>query len=191
MVAYVDKAVLDVEGIAEMAEVQALFVKRMERLRAEGKTTAAADLDWEVSLVPDFSGMTVEERHSIEAEIEEKRADPEFRAELKRSLEGDDPGLARLMDEDDPRSTPVMVPLRRRGLGQVGPRCHTTATALRPPELTYIPNSTDGEVGAGAGGGAGSGTYSGGVCGAYSVTTSDAVSSGAPSPPGARFGSLA
>lgn len=97
---FTEKLVLGVREIAEIAEIQALFLKRIEHLRAEGEDTPETRLDWQGTVEPDFTGMSDEEKASIEARIEETRADPEFRAGLKRRLEKDDPGLARLMEVD-------------------------------------------------------------------------------------------
>jgi hypothetical protein len=106
VVGFTEKTVLDIEGVAAMEELQALFLKRIEQLRAEGIDTPETRLHWQGIVQPDFSGMSDEKRKSIETRIEEMRSDPAFRARLKRRLEEDDPDLACLMDEDGDEETP-------------------------------------------------------------------------------------
>ena len=99
VVGFMEETVLDVEGVAQMEELQALFLKRIEQLRAEGIDTPETRLHWLGIVQPDFSGMSDEKSESIETQIEEMRADPAFRAR-KRRLEEGDPELDQLMDED-------------------------------------------------------------------------------------------
>jgi hypothetical protein len=107
VVGFRKKMTLDVEGVIEMEVLQGLFLKRMEQLGAEGKQTPEKHLHWRWSVQPDFSGMPDEQRESIEAQIQELRVNPAFRARLKRRLEEDYPELACLMDENGDEVTPA------------------------------------------------------------------------------------
>lgn len=91
---------LDNEGIAELQEITALGLKRLEERRTEGDESPGAQLHWEAAVTPDFSALPDEEREEAEAEIERIRADPKWRARLKRKLEVKEPDLARLLDVD-------------------------------------------------------------------------------------------
>jgi hypothetical protein len=100
VVGYWQKVPLHPEQIALMMELQALFLRRLEERREEGDESPEAQLYWEGSVEPDLSDASDEKRKEIEARIEETRADPEWRARLKRLLEANEPDLARLMEVD-------------------------------------------------------------------------------------------
>lgn len=98
VVGHAERFELDAEGIAELEETTALTLKRLAERKEEGDESPEAQLDWEAAIKPDFSGFSDEDRKALEARIEGIRADPEWRARLKRKLERQDPDLARLLE---------------------------------------------------------------------------------------------
>lgn len=92
----ISRAELDVRGVAEMTEIQALFRKLGQQRNEEAADSGGRPIDYVSFLKPDFSHLTDEQREQTEKEIADLRADPTFRAELKSKLE---PELARLMDD--------------------------------------------------------------------------------------------
>jgi hypothetical protein len=100
VVGHAEKMTLDADGVAELQETTALRLERLAERREEGDESPEAQLHWEAAITPDFSAFSDEQREAIESQIEQIRADSEWRARLKRKLEQQEPDLARLMEVD-------------------------------------------------------------------------------------------
>ncbi len=94
---------LDAQGIAEVAELHALLRKHGEQRKREAAEAGRPVPPFEIGTVlkPDLSQLSEQEREDVENEIAKIRADPAFRAQLKKRLAKSDPDLACLMDVDD------------------------------------------------------------------------------------------
>jgi hypothetical protein len=111
-IGFVDRAELDAQGLAEMAAIQELFLRRIRTLGEEsaqrsketGEELQPFDFYALLKADPEGTELDDEARAKLEEEVAELRRDPDFMGRIERRVEEDRPVLDRLSrSETDPR----------------------------------------------------------------------------------------